>query len=251
MSNGKNKNEEQSNLPELRNDFRAVITRLVEAAAPTEQVSACVDALAQHVGRLGVGGINTGWAQRAFQIAKEAGRLPEACIDWWDEIVCEIRYPVACCHVVTGTLPGDFFSATIATISVYDRDGKPLAHDVVEWADFASSDLPDEQSYGGFNEAIRKAAVRLGAQSLFEFFNGILTNSASIAHDSEQGEIWFDMRSYRRREQGAGDGSKHDDQIQANTAPQESEPTPIPSRVSERDFFGDLKRMRATETDHA
>ena len=84
MTNGKNKNDGQPNLPEMRNEFLSAIVRLVEATAPTQQASACVDALVEHVGRLGVD-VNIDYAQRDFQRASEGGRLVEACMDWWDD----------------------------------------------------------------------------------------------------------------------------------------------------------------------
>jgi hypothetical protein len=252
MTNGKNENDGQPNLPQMRNEFLSAITRLVEATAPAQQASACVDALVEHIGRLGVG-VNTGWAQRAFQSAQEAGRLAKACMDWWDELLFDIRYPVACCHIVTGTLPGDCLSNTVAAISVYGRDGKPLAHDVVEWADFASTDLTDEESYGGFNKAIREATVRLGARSLFKFCDGDLSSSISIAHDPEQGPCWFHERSYRRRESDGGDENAHEDEggrsagMQASGDDVSDSGDPVSSGRKESDFFGELKRREALQ----
>jgi len=205
MDNGKDNNEGQSSLPELSDEFRTAITRLVEATEQAQQAPACVDALVQHLGKLGIEDIDADYARNCFQRASEGGRLVERCMDSWDENVCDIRYPVACCHVITGTLPGDFMTNTVATISLYDRDGTPLAHDAVEWADFASTELTDEESHGGFSTAIRQAAARLGARSLFKFYDGVLGASVSIAHDPEQGATWFHERSYGRWEKEQGD----------------------------------------------
>jgi hypothetical protein len=207
MVNGKDNNEGQPSLPELRDEFRTAITRLVEATERAQQASACVDALVQHLGKLGIEGIDADYARKRFQRASEGGRLVERCMDSWDEIVCDIRYPVACCHVITGTLPGDFMTNTVAAISLYDRDGTPLAHDAVEWADFASTELTDEESHGRFSRAIREAAARLGAKSLFKFYDGVLGASVSIAHDPEQGATWFHERSYGRRKKEEGEVS--------------------------------------------
>ena len=69
MANDKNDNDGQPNLPELRNEFHAAVTQIVEAAGPTEKVSACVETLVQHVGRLGINDINTDYAQSDFQRA--------------------------------------------------------------------------------------------------------------------------------------------------------------------------------------
>ena len=116
-----------------------------------------------------------------------------------DEEVSGICYPVACCHIVTGTLPGGYVSNTVAAISVYDRDGKPVAHDAVEWADHSSAET-DEECYTGFNWAIRHKAADLGARSMFRFVNGVLCSSVFIDQDPEQGPGWFHERSYGKRE---------------------------------------------------
>ena len=59
--------------------------------------------------------INDDYARADFQRALDEGRsLEELCLDWWDELVSGIRYPLACCHIVTGTLRGDYVSHTAA-----------------------------------------------------------------------------------------------------------------------------------------
>ena len=196
MNDGKS-NKEELDLPRMRKEFQAAIARLTEAAEPTEKVFACVEALVRHVGKLGIIDIDTGYAQWDFQLAL-AGGLTGACMDRWDELLHDIRYPVACCHIVTGTLPGGFLSNTVAVISSYNRNGKPLGHEVVEWAALASTGMTDKESYAGFNKAIREAAVRLGAGSLFKFLGGDLSSSVSIAHDPDLGPCWLHERSYRR-----------------------------------------------------
>jgi hypothetical protein len=176
----------QTDISAMRNDFHAAITRVVESTPPSQQASACTDVLRQQMHLLGIP-VNIEYAQKALQRALEGGRLIERCLDGWDEVVSGIRYPVACCHVVTGTLPGGYVCHTVAAFSVYDRDGKPLAHDAVEWADCSSEEETDEESYTRFSRAIREQAAALGARSLFKFYDGVLGSSVSIAHDPEQG----------------------------------------------------------------
>ena len=168
--------------------------------------------------------------------------MAEACMDWWDELLFDIRYPVACCHIVTGTLPGDILSNTAAAISVYDRDGNPVAHEIIEWADCAKEET-DNDCHAKFVTVIDEAAARLGARSLFKFRNGELSSSVSIAHDTEQGPCWFHGKSYRRGESDGGDESKPDDQ--RNRSP---ETLAAAGDVTESDFFGMLKqRQRGNE----
>jgi hypothetical protein len=242
MTNGKDNNDGHPNLPEMRNEFRAAITRLAEATVPTQQASACVDTLVEHVGRLGID-VNIEYGQRAFQRASEAGHLVEECMDWWDEVVNDICYPVACCHVVTGTLPGGYVSHTVAAISVYDRDGKPVAHDAVEWADHSSAET-DEECHSGFSWAIRHKAADLGARSLFRFIDGVLCSSLFIDQDPEQGPGWFHERSYGKREKAECLGNELTDD-----SGQTSEAQPTGGGVGTAgpaggDFFAKLKRMR-------
>ena len=188
------KNDNDVNPSEMRSEFCSAITRLIEVTEPSQQVSACIDALVQHVDRLGID-INREYANMTFQKALEGGHLCSECMDWWDEVVCEVRYPVACCHISTGTLPGGSLRNTVAAISVYDRDGNAIGHDFVEWADYAAES--DAECHRGFSRAINQAAARLGARSRFTFNDGILSTSVSIAHHPEQGDIYLCERTYR------------------------------------------------------
>ena len=160
------------NMSTRRSDFLSAITRLVENTTPPQQTAACTDALKREMDALGIG-INLDYAEKDFQWASDEGHpLVERCMDWWDEVVSGIRYPVACCHVVTGTLPGGYVSHTAAAISVYDRDGKPVAHGAVEWADCCSAET-DEECYTKFATAIYEKAADLGARSMFKFIDGM------------------------------------------------------------------------------
>jgi len=188
--------EQNMNMSTKRSDFHSAVTRLVESTAPTQQASACTDALKREMDTLGIR-INRDDAERDFQWVLDEGHpLVGRCMDWWDELVYDIRYPVAHCHIVTGTLPGGYVSCTVAIILVYDRDGKPVAHDTVEWAD-CSSEETDDKCHAKFATAINNKAADLGARSMFRFVDGILCSSVSIVHDPEQGPTWFDARTYR------------------------------------------------------
>jgi hypothetical protein len=188
------------NMSALRDEFRSAVTRLVETTSPPNQASACKDALKNHMDTLGIE-INVGYADMDFQQAFDHGHsLVEPCMDWWDELVSGIRYPVACCHVVTGTLPNGYVSHTAAAISVYDRDGKPIAHDAEEWMD-STQEETDDECHAKFARAIREAAARIGARSLFKFYEGTLDSSVSIAHHPEQGETYFHERTYGKHEE--------------------------------------------------
>jgi len=189
------KNDDNMNMATMRSDFHSAITRLVESTSPTQQASACTDALKREMDTLGIP-INLDYARKDFQWALDEGRpLVERCLDWWDEVVSGIRYPVASCHIITGTLPGGYASHTVAAIWVYDRDGKPVAHDVVEWADHSWRET-DVECHKNLNMAIFKKAADLGARSMFKFIDGTLCSSVSIAHDPEQGPTWFEERTY-------------------------------------------------------
>ncbi len=193
--------EHDMNMLALRDEFRSAISRLVETTSPANQAFACKDALKHYMDALGIE-INVGYADLDFQRAFDHEHsLVERCMDWWDELVSGIRYPVAVCHVVTGTLPGGYVSHTTAAISVYDRDGKPIAHDAVEWVDCSSAES-DEECYTGFSQAIKAKAADSGARSMFEFVDGVLRSSVSIAHDPEQGPTWFDELTYGKHEEG-------------------------------------------------
>ena len=160
--------------------------------------------------------IDLGYAKRDFQRTSDDGHpLVERCLDWWDELVSGIRYPVAYCHVVTGTLPGGYVSHTAAAISTYDRDGKPVAKDAVTWADCASAET-DEECYRNFSRAIREKAAELGARSLFEFAGETLRSSVSIAHDPQQGPTWFEERTYGKREPKDAGGRSPESQAAAD-----------------------------------
>jgi hypothetical protein len=187
-----------TNVSELRNKFRSAIATLVEATASAQQASACVDAIVQHVATFGIS-VNTDAAQRDFQKALENGNMVETCTEWWDELVSGIRYPVACCHIVTGTLPGEYVRNTVAAIIVYDQNGKAIGHDIVEWADCAQ-DETDKECYAKFTGMIWETATRLGARSVFEFNGeGTVTRSVSIAHDSDGGATYFHHRQFRTK----------------------------------------------------
>ena len=190
------KREPHINMATMRSDFHSTITRLVEITAPAQQASVCTDALKIEMETLGIG-INLDYAERDFQWAVDKARpLVEQCMDWWDELVNGIRYPVACCHTITSTLPGGYVSHTAAAFSVYNRDGKPIAHGVVEWADCSSLET-DTECYTKFTMDICQKAAENGARSMFKFVDGSLRSSVSIAHDPEQGHTWFDERTYR------------------------------------------------------
>ena len=235
MNSLEKEGEHDMNMSTMRDEFRSAITRLVEITPSADQASACTTALEKHLHTIGAGGINREYALSDFRCALDNGHpLVERCMDWWDELLFDIRYPVAYCHVVTGTLPGGYVSHTIAAISVYDRDGKPLAHDMVEWADFASTELTDKESYGGFCEAIRKAVVRLGARSMFKFIDCVLHSSVSIFHDPEQGPSWFREQTYGKREEDTTADPVAMDQKEDWQA----------TGLIESDFFGSLKRLR-------
>ena len=235
------------NMSKRRSDFHAAVTRVVETAEPAHLASACADALKREMDTLGIP-INLDYAKEDFQRASDQGHpLVERCMDWWDEEVSGICYPVACCHIVTGTLPGGYVSNTVAAISVYDRDGKPVAHDAVEWADHSSAET-DEECYTGFNWAIRHKAADLGAGSMFRFVNGVLCSSVFIDQDPEQGPGWFHERSYGKREKDERLGNEPaDDGGQSSEAP----PAGGEARSAdpgENDFFAKLKRMKDAKT---
>ena len=122
----KDNNDNDVNPSEMRSEFCSAITRLIEVTEPSQQASACIDALVQHMDRLGID-INREFAKRAFQRASEGGYLCRECMDWWDKVVCEVRYPVACCHISTGTLPGGLLRNTVAAISVSTETARPSA----------------------------------------------------------------------------------------------------------------------------
>jgi hypothetical protein len=235
------------NMSTRRSDFHAAVTRVVETAAPTQQASACADALKREMDTLGIP-VNLDYAKEDFRRAADAGRpLVERCMDWWDEVVSGIRYPVACCHVVTGTLPGGYVFHTAVAISVYDRDGKPVARDAVEWADCCSAET-NEECYSKFAMAIYEKAADLGARSMFKFIDGMLRSSVSIAHHPEQGPTWFDERSYGKREKDeclgnepADDGGRSSEAPPASGEARSADP-------AENDFFAKLKRMRDAKT---
>ena len=253
MRNEKTMSEPKRDLSAMRSDFHAAITRVVESTPPSQQASACTDVLRQQMHLLGIP-VNIEYAQKALQRALEGGRLVERCMDWWDEVASGIRWPVAICYVVTGKLPGGYVRHTVAAMSVYDRDGKPVAHGAVEWAGFASTELTDKESYGGFNRAISEKAAELGARSMFEFAGECLRKSVSIAHDPEQGPMWFDDRRYGERKRDEGDeNSLEDDGGQlpekravAGSVSDDGDRCaggdPGPSGLTGNDFLDELKR---------
>jgi hypothetical protein len=145
--------------------------------------------------------LNREYALQDFRLhlaAHGQGAIAQHVMEWADECANGIRWPVAFTYIVTGKLPGSYRENTTVVIVVEDHKGKIVRHQVLNWCDYSHVE-DDADCYRAFNEAIDKAAVDMGARSIFDFHchDARPTKSVSVAHDPEQGASIFNEREYQ------------------------------------------------------
>lgn len=119
-------------------------------------------------------------------------------MEWVEEIVSGIRWPVAFVHTVTGELPFCKRQNTTITVAVEDHHGHVVGHEVLHWANYCQFD--DDVCYDMLGEAEQEAAFKHGARSIFRFDNGVLASSMSVAY-GEQGPNTFCQRHFNQKEE--------------------------------------------------